>query len=75
MKWFLFALSLLFFLLTFLGAGRVMQSGGSLNAGYAVVPMVLGLAFLQGYLFLQRKTQRHKRIISLSLIKGGLHHE
>ena len=58
MKWFLFALSLLFFLLTFLGAGRVMQSGGSLNAGYAVVLMALGLAFLQGYLFLQRKTPK-----------------
>ena len=58
MKWFLFALSLIFFLLTFLGAGRVMQSGGSLNAGYAVVPMALGFAFLQGYLFLQKKTSK-----------------
>lgn len=56
MKRFLFALSMLFFLLTFLGAGRVLQSGGSLNAGYAVVPMALGLASLQSYLFLQRKS-------------------
>lgn len=56
MKWFLFALSMLFFLLTFLGAARVLQSGGRLDAGCAVVPMTLGLASLQGYLFLQRKS-------------------
>lgn len=55
MKWFLFALSMLFFLLTFLGAGRVLQSGGSLNAGHAVIPLVFGLASLQGYLALTRK--------------------
>jgi len=58
MKRFLFALSMLFFLLTFLGAGRVLQSGGSLNAGHAVVPMASGLAALQGYLFLRRKSDK-----------------
>lgn len=55
MKWLLFALSMIFFLLTFLGSGRVLLSDGSLNAGHAVIPMIFGLASLQGYLALTRK--------------------
>lgn len=37
-------LSIIFTVLTFLGAGYVIYSGGRVNAGYAVVPMTFALA-------------------------------
>lgn len=40
----LFMLAIVFTVLTFIGAGYVLVSGGMADAGYAVVPMVLGLA-------------------------------
>lgn len=39
------ALFLVFFILTLVGAGYVLQQKGTVNAGYACVPMVLALAF------------------------------
>ncbi len=41
--------SILFALLTFEGAGYVLYHGGAVNAGYAVVPMVLALDCLAFY--------------------------
>lgn len=38
------ALSIIFIVLTFIGAGYVIYHGGRVNAGYAVVPMVFALA-------------------------------
>lgn len=39
----LLILSVLFAVLCFIGAGYVLKSGGTVNAGYAVVPMSLCL--------------------------------
>ena len=40
MKKIMFTLSVLFVVLTFVGAGYVLYNAGSVNAGYAVIPMV-----------------------------------
>lgn len=37
------ALSVIFTILTFAGAGYVLLNGGKVNAGYACVPMVFAL--------------------------------
>ena len=37
-------LSILFIILTFIGAGYVLYNRGQVNAGYAVIPLVLALA-------------------------------
>lgn len=37
---------LVFVVLTFVGAGYVLRSGGQASAGFAVVPMVLALALM-----------------------------
>lgn len=55
MKYVALALSIIFTLLTFLGAGYVLYHGGKVNAGYAVVPMVFALASISFY----RKKKRH----------------
>ena len=39
-------ISILFMILTFVGAGYVLINHGQVNAGYAVIPMCLCLAFL-----------------------------
>ena len=36
-------LSVIFIILTFIGAGYVLLNGGKVNAGYACVPMVFAL--------------------------------
>lgn len=43
------ALTIIFILLTFIGAGYVLYHGGKVNAGYAVVPMIFALASLAFY--------------------------
>ena len=43
MKKIMFALSVVFVILTIAGAGYVLYNRGSVNAGYAVVPMVAAL--------------------------------
>ena len=49
MKRFLFVLSLIFTVLTFVGAGYVLYTDGQTNAGYAVIPLVIALACIAGY--------------------------
>ena len=49
MKKLLLILSLVFIILTFVGAILVLSSNGTANAGYAVIPMVIALACLAGY--------------------------
>lgn len=55
MKKMFLVLSILFVILTFAGAIYVLTSHGTANAGYAVVPMVIGLACSSGY-----RTYRNK---------------
>ena len=43
------ALSVLFIILTFAGAGYVLFNGGRVNAGYAVVPMIFALISIVAY--------------------------
>ena len=45
----LLAASLFFNILALAGAGYVLLNHGTVNAGYAVVPMVLGLSCLTCY--------------------------
>lgn len=49
MKRFLFILSLVFTVLTFVGAGYVLYTDGQANAGYAVIPLVVALVCISGY--------------------------
>jgi len=43
------ALSIIFIILTFVGAGYIIYNGGKVNAGYAVVPMVFALVSITFY--------------------------
>ena len=49
MKKILLILSIVFILLTFVGASYVLTSNEKANAGYAVIPMVIALACLASY--------------------------
>ncbi|NBJ94802.1 hypothetical protein D5281_20030 [bacterium 1xD42-62] len=49
MKKILLILSIIFILLTFVGAIYVLTSNGTANPGYAVIPMVIALTCLSGY--------------------------
>ena len=49
MKELAFLTSVVFAALTFLGAGYVLLHHGSVNAGYAVVPMALAVASIAFY--------------------------
>ena len=49
MKKVLFILTILFAILCLAGGVYVIFSDGQVNAGYAVIPMVLALACSQGY--------------------------
>ena len=51
----LLVLTFLFALLSCAGAAYVVRSGGELNAGYAVIPMLFMLVCLQGHLLLRRR--------------------
>ena len=42
-------LGIIFSVITFIGAGYVLLNHGSVNAGYACVPMVLALASFSAY--------------------------
>ena len=44
-----FALSVVFIILTFIGAGYVLFNGGKVNAGYACIPMVFALISISVY--------------------------
>ena len=45
----LLVITIIFSVLTFLGAGYVLINHGTVSAGYAVVPMVFGIVFGQWY--------------------------
>lgn len=49
MKNFLLILSVFFIVLLFVGIIFVLKSNGTINAGYAVIPMLFALASLVGY--------------------------
>ena len=55
MKNILFGLSILFIILTFIGAIYVLKSGGEMNAGYAIIPMIFTIACIN---FLNNKTNK-----------------
>jgi hypothetical protein len=49
MKKMAFVFSVLFVILTFVGAGYVIYNDGKVNAGYAIVPMVFALIGIDFY--------------------------
>lgn len=49
MKKLLLVLSIIFVILTFAGAGYVLLNKGTVNAGYACVPMIFTLMFIEAY--------------------------
>lgn len=49
MKKITLALSIIFIILTFIGAGYVLFNDGKANAGYAVIPMVFALSSIAFY--------------------------
>ena len=55
MKKLLLILSIVFIILTFVGAIYVLTSSGTVNAGYAVIPMVIDLVCLAGYRAYEKK--------------------
>ncbi len=42
-------LSVIFIILTFIGAGYVLYNRGQVNAGYAIIPLVFALASIAFY--------------------------
>ena len=42
-------LSVIFIILTFIGAGYVLYNRGQVNAGYAIIPLVFALACIAFY--------------------------
>lgn len=42
-------LSIIFIILTFVGAGYVLYNDGKVNAGYAAIPMIFALASIAAY--------------------------
>ena len=55
MKKLIFLLFIVFIVLTFVGAFYVLSNRGMVNAGYAVIPMVLSIACLNIYNTLKNK--------------------
>lgn len=55
MKKVLLVLSIIFIILTFVGAGYVLFNHGKVNAGYACIPMVFALASISGYKWYKNK--------------------
>ena len=49
MKKLFLILSIFFIILTFVGAFYVITNDGNVSAGYAVVPMIFGIAFMTDY--------------------------
>lgn len=55
MKKILLALTIIFTVLTFIGAGYVLASKGTANAGYAVIPCIWTVICLSGYRWYKKK--------------------
>lgn len=60
MKKLLLILSIIFVILTFVGAIYVLINKGTVNAGYAVVPMVMALACSNSYKAFKNKENDSK---------------
>ena len=60
MKKTLLILSTIFTILTFAGAIYVLVNGGTVNAGYAVVPCALSIACRNGYIWYKSKEKDNK---------------
>lgn len=54
MKKILLVLSILFTVITFVGATYVLKSSGTVSAGYAVIPMVFSIAFTTSFLAIKK---------------------
>ena len=54
MKKLLLLLSIAFIILTFIGGGYVIVNRGTVNAGYAVIPMLFALVCLIGLKYLKK---------------------
>jgi len=60
MKKFLLILSTIFTVLTFAGAIYVLTSGGTVNAGYAVIPCAISTACTNGFIWFSNKDNDHE---------------
>lgn len=60
MKKLLLILSIIFVILTFVGAIYVLINKGTVNAGYAVVPMVMALVCSSSYKTFKNKENDNK---------------
>ena len=60
MKKILLLLGIVFTILTFVGAGYVLINKGTVSAGYAVIPMVIGLACSNAYRTIKRVEDANK---------------
>ncbi len=60
MKKILLVLSVIFTVLTFVGAIYVLTFGGTVNAGYAVIPCAISTACTNGYIWCNNKGNRNK---------------
>lgn len=58
MKKVLFIMTLVFGILTFVGAGYVLYNSGQVNAGYAVIPMIFCIGCLSSYNVLKKKEEK-----------------
>lgn len=55
MKRILFVLTVIFIVLTFIGAGYVIASKGTVNAGYAAIPGIWAVICMNGYRWYKKK--------------------
>lgn len=55
MKKILLALTVIFIVLTFIGAGYVIASKGTVNAGYAAIPGIWAVICMNGYRWYKKK--------------------
>lgn len=58
MKKFTLIISILFIVLTFIGAGYVLFHHGNINAGYAVIPMVFAITSTSLYINIIKKESK-----------------
>lgn len=55
MRKILLVLTIIFAILTFIGAGYVLASKGTVNAGYSVIPGIWTVICLSGYRWYKKK--------------------
>ena len=75
MKRLLFVITLIFIILSFVGAGYVLYTDGQANAGYAVIPLIISLVCVAGYFVFKKDTTDYalkkwlavKRVINIAI--------